>query len=67
LNVDVVYTELDIRSKTPSNSQKEAVAAQAWARVAQSCINVQRCVGMTIWVSATVDDSELIWANGLRL
>jgi endo-1,4-beta-xylanase len=65
--VDVVYTELDIRSKTPSNSQKEAVAAQAWARVAQSCINVQRCVGMTIWVSATVDDSELIWANGLRL
>jgi endo-1,4-beta-xylanase len=51
LGVDVVYTELDIRSKTPSNSQKEAVAAQAWARVAQSCINVQRCVGMTIWVS----------------
>jgi endo-1,4-beta-xylanase len=51
LGVDVAYTELDIRSKTPSNSQKLADAAQAWARVAQSCINVQRCVGMTIWVS----------------
>lgn len=51
LNVDVAYTELDIRSKNPSNSQKLADAAAAWARVAQSCMNVQRCVGMTIWVS----------------
>ena len=50
LNVDVAYTELDIRSNNPSNSQKLQVAAQAWARVAQSCINVQRCVGITIWV-----------------
>ncbi|EUC38686.1 glycoside hydrolase family 10 protein [Bipolaris zeicola 26-R-13] len=49
LNVDVAYTELDIRSKNPSNSQKLADAAAAWARVAQSCINVQRCIGMTIW------------------
>lgn len=51
LNVDVAYTELDIRSNNPSNSQKLQVAAQAWARVAQSCINVERCVGITIWVS----------------
>jgi hypothetical protein len=51
LGVDVAYTELDIRSNTPSNSNKESVAAAAWARVAQSCINVSRCVGITIWVS----------------
>jgi endo-1,4-beta-xylanase len=51
LGVDVAYTELDVRSRTPSNAQKLADAAAAWARVAQSCINVQRCVGMTIWVS----------------
>lgn len=49
--VDVAYTELDVRSRTPSNTQKLADAAAAWARIAQSCINVQRCVGMTIWVS----------------
>ncbi|KAL5117228.1 NAD(P)H-dependent D-xylose reductase (XR) [Pleosporales sp. CAS-2024a] len=49
LGLDVAYTELDIRSKTPSNSQKESVAAAAWARVAQSCINVSRCIGITIW------------------
>jgi endo-1,4-beta-xylanase len=52
LGVDVAYTELDVRSRTPSNSQKLADAAAAWARIAQSCINVQRCVGMTIWVSS---------------
>ena len=51
LGVDVAYTELDVRSRTPSNTQKLADAAAAWARIAQSCINVQRCVGMTIWVS----------------
>ena len=51
LGVDVAYTEVDIRSKTPSNAQKLNDAAAAWARVAQSCMNVQRCVGITIWVS----------------
>jgi endo-1,4-beta-xylanase len=51
LGVDVAYTELDVRSRTPTNAQKLADAAASWARIAQSCINVQRCVGMTIWVS----------------
>lgn len=49
LGVDVAYTEIDIRMKTPSNAQKQQAAAEAWARVAQSCLNVKRCVGMTIW------------------
>jgi endo-1,4-beta-xylanase len=53
LNVDVAYTELDIRSNTPSNSNKLTAAAAAWGRVAQSCINVSRCVGITVWVSST--------------
>jgi endo-1,4-beta-xylanase len=51
LGVDVAYTELDVRSKTPTTAQKLADGAAAWARLAQSCINVSRCVGMTIWVS----------------
>jgi endo-1,4-beta-xylanase len=54
LGVDVAYTEVDIRSKTPSNTQKLNDAAAAWARVAQSCINVSRCVGITIWVSISL-------------
>ncbi|KAK4149603.1 endo-1,4-beta-xylanase [Chaetomidium leptoderma] len=49
LGVDVAYTELDIRMRTPSNSQKQQALADAYARVARSCMNVPRCVGMTIW------------------
>ncbi|KAF2015788.1 glycoside hydrolase family 10 protein [Aaosphaeria arxii CBS 175.79] len=49
LNVDVAYTELDIRMNTPSNAQKLQVQAEAYARVAKSCINVERCVGITLW------------------
>ncbi len=50
LGVDVAYTEIDIRMKTPANAQKLQALADAYARVARSCINVPRCVGMTIWV-----------------
>ncbi|KAF2749960.1 glycoside hydrolase family 10 protein [Sporormia fimetaria CBS 119925] len=49
LNVDVAYTEIDIRMNTPVTAQKQQAAAACWSRVAQSCLNVQRCVGMTIW------------------
>jgi endo-1,4-beta-xylanase len=49
LNVDVAYTELDIRMNTPSNQQKLTAHAAAYGRVAQSCLNVPRCVGITIW------------------
>jgi endo-1,4-beta-xylanase len=63
LKVDVAYTELDIRSNTPSNSNKESVAAAAWGRVAQSCINVSRCVGITIWVCSSSTLSVMIEAN----
>jgi endo-1,4-beta-xylanase len=53
LGVDVAYTEIDIRMKTPSNAQKLQALADAYGRVARSCINVPRCVGMTIWVRQT--------------
>ena len=51
LNVDVAYTELDIRMKTPSNTQKLNDQSAAYARVVQSCMLVPRCVGITLWVS----------------
>jgi endo-1,4-beta-xylanase len=50
LGVDVAYTEIDIRMRTPSNAQKLQAQADCYARVAQSCMNVKRCVGMTLWV-----------------
>jgi len=51
LGVDVAYTELDIRCTVPATSAKLAVAAAAWARAAQSCLNVKQCIGITVWVS----------------
>jgi endo-1,4-beta-xylanase len=54
LGVDVAYTELDVRAKTPINSQKLTDSAAAWGRLAQSCINVARCIGFTVWVSSRI-------------
>jgi endo-1,4-beta-xylanase len=36
--------------RTPANSQKLQDLANAYGRVARACLNVERCVGMTIWV-----------------
>lgn len=52
LGVDVAWTEIDIRMRTPSNSQKLQQLADAYGRVARACLNVPSCVGMTIWVCA---------------
>jgi endo-1,4-beta-xylanase len=54
LNLDVAYTEIDIRMNTPANAQKLQKHADDWAKVAQSCLMVERCVGMTIWVGGSV-------------
>ncbi|KAF2854573.1 glycoside hydrolase family 10 protein [Plenodomus tracheiphilus IPT5] len=54
--INVAYTEVDIRLKTPITTQKLNDPATAWARVAQSRMNVQRCVKITIgysWVPST--------------
>jgi endo-1,4-beta-xylanase len=52
LNVDVAYTELDIRMNTPANAQKLKTNAEAYARMVGSCMDVKRCVGITVWVSS---------------
>lgn len=49
LGVDVAYTEIDVRFNTPSNADKLKRQAESYARVATSCMNVDRCVGMTLW------------------
>ncbi|PGH15522.1 hypothetical protein AJ80_05539 [Polytolypa hystricis UAMH7299] len=49
LGVDVAYTEVDIRMNTPSDAQKLQVHAEAWGRMTAACMNVERCVGITVW------------------
>jgi endo-1,4-beta-xylanase len=51
LGVDVAYTEIDVRMRTPITSAKLQAHAEAYARMTQSCVNVPRCVGMTVWVN----------------
>ncbi|PNS15953.1 hypothetical protein CAC42_4354 [Sphaceloma murrayae] len=47
--VNVAYTEIDVRMNTPSTPAKLAVQAAAYERIARSCLDVKRCVGMTLW------------------
>ncbi|KAK5999707.1 hypothetical protein QM012_005113 [Aureobasidium pullulans] len=49
LGVEVAYTELDVRFTTPATEAKLKAQADAYARVVQSCINVKKCVGITVW------------------
>lgn len=49
LNVDVVYTEIDIRMNTPATPAKLKAQAAAYETVARSCLAVKRCIGMTVW------------------
>jgi endo-1,4-beta-xylanase len=49
LGVDVAYTEVDVRMKTPATAAKLQRHAQAYADMAGACIDNPRCVGFTVW------------------
>ncbi|OLN87928.1 Endo-1,4-beta-xylanase 1-like protein 3 [Colletotrichum chlorophyti] len=50
LGVDVAYTELDVKfTKLPYTSAGLESQAEAYAAVINACLNVERCVGWTIW------------------
>lgn len=51
LGVDVAYTELDVRFNTTSGdlAEKLAVQADVYVNVFQSCLNNERCIGITVW------------------
>lgn len=51
LDVDVAYTEIDIRMNLPPTEEKLKVAAEDWSNVVGSCMALDRCVGITVWVS----------------
>ncbi|MFD1048245.1 endo-1,4-beta-xylanase, partial [Kibdelosporangium lantanae] len=49
LGVEVAITELDIRMNTPSSSDKLATQASDYTKVANACVAVTGCVGITTW------------------
>ncbi|EMD87568.1 glycoside hydrolase family 10 protein [Bipolaris maydis ATCC 48331] len=49
LGVKVAYTEIDLRMNTPATPEKLQVQADAFERVARSCLAVKQCTGMTVW------------------
>ncbi|MBC9712772.1 endo-1,4-beta-xylanase [Streptomyces sp. TRM66268-LWL] len=49
LGVDVSITELDIRMQLPADEAKLAEQADWYGRVTEGCLEVRRCVGITLW------------------
>jgi len=49
LGVEVAITELDVRMNTPSTSDKLATQAADYTKVANACLAVTGCVGITTW------------------
>ncbi|KAI6781472.1 putative glycosyl hydrolase family 10 [Emericellopsis cladophorae] len=50
LGVDVAYTELDIRhASMPPSDQALATQGDDYANVVGSCLDVEDCVGVTVW------------------
>jgi endo-1,4-beta-xylanase len=50
MGLDVAYTELDVRIKNlPSNATGLQMQADEYAAIVGSCLDVARCVGITVW------------------
>ncbi|KAM0185979.1 hypothetical protein ACHAPA_011380 [Fusarium lateritium] len=50
LDVEVAYTELDIRHESvPASAAQQKVQGDDYANVVGSCLDVEGCVGVTIW------------------
>jgi len=49
LDLDVALTEIDVRIQLPVTEQALAQQAKDYASIAQACLAVPRCVGMTMW------------------
>ncbi|PGH09645.1 hypothetical protein AJ80_07674 [Polytolypa hystricis UAMH7299] len=49
LDVDVAYTELDIRTETPASDSALQQQATDYGNVVTACKSVSRCLGITVW------------------
>lgn len=51
LGLEVAYTELDIRhASVPASASELATQGDDYANVVGSCLDVEGCVGVTVWV-----------------
>ncbi|KAF4308031.1 hypothetical protein GTA08_BOTSDO03540 [Botryosphaeria dothidea] len=77
LGVDVAITELDVRIELPNDAAKTAQQAVDYADSVRACVDVDACVGVTVWdfydplswVPSTFPgegDATLFWANYTR-
>jgi endo-1,4-beta-xylanase len=63
LGLEVAITELDVRNPQPENATILEGQKQAYAAATGACMQVDRCVGITVWdfydpVSAAFTHSE---------
>ena len=49
LGLEVVITELDIRTNTPASEQALQQQAEDYATVTRACLAVDTCAGITVW------------------
>ncbi|CAG2176196.1 unnamed protein product [Oppiella nova] len=49
LGLDVAITELQVRYQLPGSADKIAKQAQDYSHAFSACMNVDRCVGVTVW------------------
>ncbi|CAG8976036.1 hypothetical protein HYALB_00007563 [Hymenoscyphus albidus] len=49
LGVEVGVTELDVRILLPSTPEKMAEQSTAYADITSACVEVQACIGITVW------------------
>ena len=49
LDVDVAVTELDVRLDLPPTARSEKQQVLDYYNSVKSCVNVKRCVGVTVW------------------
>ena len=49
LGVDVAITELDVRQTLPETAAQDAQQAKDYVSTVNACLQVSRCVGVTVW------------------
>lgn len=49
LGVDIAITELDIRVRLPLTPEKISQQRMYYKKATKACLDIPRCVGITIW------------------
>ncbi|MFG2652474.1 endo-1,4-beta-xylanase [Streptomyces sp. NPDC048436] len=49
LGLDVAVTELDVRMELPADAAKTATQSSYYRQVVETCLAVERCIGITVW------------------